>query len=509
MALNIGRPGNLIEMMRLRAELEPERNAFTFLSYEDGKEREFSMSYQHVDREAKRVAQYLVERGLKNGDRVVILSTQTPDNIYSIFGSIYAGAIFMIVPPPVDANKRLRFKSVLESSEARFILTTEEIVKKLENGIFPHYIPASFSRWIMRFVKDLEMVPVDKCPGAQEFWNSPEIDGNSVAYLQYSSGSIATPKGVVVRHRNVLSNLMSTAEALPEIAGENSVSWVPFFHNMGLIGNVFLSAFMGYRSVVMSPIDFMEKPVRWFEALSKYQAVITSAPNSAYRMCANSIKEGELGGIDLSNLRYAVNGAEPIAASTLRAFEEKFRKTGFAYDSFTPGYGLAEAACVVSVARNPEIRRVDPVRLEENLLEDFSQEMTGGKELVSVGSLIPGFEGVVVDPETGNPCEENRIGEIWLKGDSVADSYWKQAQETEKTFSGRLEDGRSGFLRTGDLGIIKDGMLFITGRLKELIIINGHNFYPHDIETTLKESIPELMECTIACFSVFRNGREE
>jgi acyl-CoA synthetase (AMP-forming)/AMP-acid ligase II len=329
--------------------------------------------------------------------------------------------------------------------------------------------------------------------------------------LQYTSGSTAVPKGVMITHANLLHNceeMQCRLKLGPAICG---MSWLPPFHDMGLIGCVFQPIYAGFTAHLMSPLTFLQRPIRWLQAISTLRAYVSGGPNFAYDFCARRITTDEKKNLDLSCLKILFTGAEPVHSQTLERFSDAFRDCGFQSDAFYPCYGLAEATLMVSAGREtgaPRVLSLDRTALEANrvVLKDES----GARDLCTVVGCGQAGENVaIVSPESSAGCAKDLVGEIWVSGASVAKGYWNRPGETQLTFEAyRADTGMGPFLRTGDLGFKQDGELFVTGRLKDLIIIAGRNHYPNDIETTVEESHPSIRPGCCAAFTVVVDEQE-
>jgi acyl-CoA synthetase (AMP-forming)/AMP-acid ligase II len=332
---------------------------------------------------------------------------------------------------------------------------------------------------------------------------------DSLAMLQYTSGSTSRPKGVMLTNANIVKNVATLVSTFGMHAGTKIGSWVPHYHDMGLISLMLPAWYVGSSVTVMSPAAFMRRPVRWLEMVDKHDIDWSAGPNFAYDLCTRTVTDDQLADLDLSRWRYAANGSEPVRAAILAAFAERFASAGLRREALTPCYGLAEATVFVSGTgrRAPVVRRVAEVALAAGMLRDVDgaegtpATTPATRDLVSCGSVRE-LEVLVVAPESGEICPEGHIGELWLRGPSIGAGYWRNPGETKRAFNGTTVDGRSGYLRTGDLGAICGGELFVTGRIKEMITVRGQNIYPHDIEHMIREEIPDLRGLFGAAFSV-------
>lgn len=494
---------NLIELLERRARSSPQKIAYTFLNFGKDGYKEVNLTYQDVYDNARAVAVSLKKCGLNKGDRVIIFSSQTYDNVYSVFGSIFAGAIFMLIPPPMDESKKIRFNSVLESSRAKFILCNNMMEHMLGQAAMGGKIMAGDAGTTAGFFN------VEKCKKEADEWEKPDITEDTPVCLQYSSGSTNSPKGVVITHGNFIGNMESLTTFLGEDIPQTLVSWAPIFHNMGLSALVFANAYFNARSVIMSPAAFMENPLNWLKAVSDYKGELILAPNSSYEFCTRVIDDRDLENIDLSTVKYAVNGSEPIHFNTLQSFADKFEKCGFKLSAFCPGYGLAEATCFAAAVKSGlKHRWIDYESMRKRLFVESADENAPRKQMVSVGKPLNGTKIIAVNYDTGELCKENEIGELWIQGPSVAVGYWKLDEETGEAFQGVIENHEGYFLKTGDLGAVYQGEVYIAGRLKELIIINGHNIVPQDIAITIKENVALLRTSTIVSFAVNADSKE-
>ncbi|HEY2502020.1 MAG TPA: SDR family NAD(P)-dependent oxidoreductase [Mycobacterium sp.] len=481
--------------MRQRAERYRDKVAFDYCHYSPSGEEHSRLTYHELDVKARAIASTLQRQGAA-GERVLVLCPSGLDFVAAFFGCIYAGAAAVPVHPPVRNRVFGRVASIVADAQAGFVLTTAELQAELKAAV-DDLAGGSSLQWC---AADAVM------PAAAEEWVMPDVDASATALVQYTSGSTSSPKGVVVTHRNLLHNLDAIRGAWGR--GDDdaiTVFWLPLHHDMGLIGSILEALYVGCTSFLMPPEAFIERPMRWLEAISRHGGTITAAPNFAYELCVERSTVEERAALDLSNWSSAMCGAEPVHAATLQRFADAFGPAGFRSEAFNPVFGLAEATLLVSGRSDwtvPVVRHVDGVALREQRVVNVPPEHPAATSFVGCGRAQRGHEIVVVDPVTRRPCAAGEVGEIWVAGGSVAQGYWARPAETNETFSAFLADtGRGPFLRTGDLGFQMEGELFITGRLNDLIVIRGRNYYPEDIEATVQDSHPALLRGRGAAFS--------
>ena len=488
----------LADVLRWRATHQPDGLGYRFLL--DGEAREVGLTYGDLDRRARAIAAALLSRGA-DGARALLVYPPGLDFICAWFACAYAGAAAVAVPPPQTARAR-RFMSA-----AAAIAGDARPVVALTTTALRQTLPADGLGDAPWLVTDDELVA--PAGGAGE----RVVGAEDVAFLQYTSGSTTAPKGVVVTHANLMANLRAIERTFWRPTDEGSVSWLPPYHDMGLIGGIIQPLYGGFPVVLLSPVDFLQRPLRWLQAITRVRGAVSGGPNFAYEQCVRRITQEQAAGLDLSSWRVAFNGAEPVHDRTIREFTARFAPCGFAPEAFKPCYGLAEATLLVSVnatAAPPRVETFRRAQLERHQVvacAGDADDTDDARALVSCGQPVTST--VIVDPETLEPCPPGRVGEIWVAGPDVAMGYWNQPGETERTFGARLRGAASGrFLRTGDLGFLLDGELFVTGRLKDLVIIEGTNHYPQDIERTVSASHPALEPGDCAAFSLDVAGRE-
>ena len=484
----------LVELLGDRAINQSGQTAYTFLA--NGETPAASLSYQELDRQAKAIATEL-QTCCRSGDRVLLLYPSGLEFIAAFFGCLYAGVVAVPLGVPRRHQNLQRWQAIAKDAQARVVLTTATVKKDLDRLL-------AKTQW-----NSLLWLASDRLVnGDGSKWVCPDLDSDTLAFLQYTSGSTGTPKGVMVTHGNLLHNERTIEQAFRHSDRTIVVGWLPLFHDMGLIGNVLQPVYLGIPSILMSPTAFLQKPIRWLNAITKYKATTSGAPNFAYDLCVQKIKPEQLTDIDLSSWEVAFNGAEPIRAETLAKFTDYFRNCGFRPEAFYPCYGMAEATLFITgnkIINTPQICQVDKEALKHNRVVTAKGEKS--LKIVGCGHWL-NQKIVIVNPETLNQCKEREVGEIWVSGKSVAAGYWHHPELTEQTFQAHLRDTESGtFLRTGDLGFWHQE-LFVTGRLKDLIIIRGRNYYPQDIELTVEKSHPSLRESCGAAFLVEVEGVE-
>ncbi|MBX3301077.1 MAG: amino acid adenylation domain-containing protein [Nitrospira sp.] len=493
-----------VELLRQRAARTPNQQAYEFLL--DGETDSDRITYAELDRRAKAIAAWLQSRRAL-GERALLLYPPGLEYIAAFFGCLYAGVIAVPAYPPQRKRGLPRVQAMALDSQAAYVLTTSSIHQTIERlaGQEPEY----------QHLVALQWFTTDKIvPELERDWHEPNLTTDTLAFLQYTSGSTGMPKGVMVSHGNLLHNERLIQEAFGHTQQELIVGWLPLYHDMGLIGNVLQPLYLGVPCVLMSPPHFLQKPVRWLSAISRYRATTSGSPNFAYDLCVRQISEAQRVALDLSSWTIAFNGAEPIRPSTLERFADTFQSCGFRREAFYSCYGLAEATLLVTggVRQNlPTIRAVGKSTLEKGQVSSTeSEESDDAATLVGCGIIRSDQQVRIVQPESREGCPDGQVGEIWVNGPSVAQGYWQREGETNETFKAYIIDTNEGpFLRTGDLGFLNKGELFVTGRLKDLIIIRGRNHYPQDIEQTVEESHPALRSGCGAAFSVVEHNEEQ
>jgi acyl-CoA synthetase (AMP-forming)/AMP-acid ligase II len=493
----------LVELLRIRARVEPDKKAFIFLQNGEIESNELTLTYEELDGQARKIASQLQKLGY-SGERALLLYSPGLDFITAFFGCLYAGVIAVPLYPPRRNQNLLRLQSVVADAGATLILTTQSILESLKKHLAT--IPD---------LDSLHCLTTDNSnPSCIQAWQAPLLNSNSLAFLQYTSGSTGNPKGVMVSHGNLLHNMQVIQKGFGNTEQTIGMGWLPLFHDMGLIGNVLQPLYLGISCILMSPVDFLQKPLRWLQAISKYGATTSGGPNFAYDLCARKITSEQKADLDLSSWKVAFTGAEPVRAETIEQFSQAFASCGFRREAFYPCYGMAESTLFITGGRPrqaPVIEWLEEEALQENRVITANPEQKGARALVGVGKTWLDQQIKIVDPQSLRECTIGQVGEIWVSGSSVAKGYWNRPEQTRKTFQAYLADTKEGpFLRTGDLGFVReDGELFVTGRLKDVIIIRGRNHYPQDIEQTVEQSHPALIPQRSAAFSVEVEGKEK
>ncbi len=492
------KPQTFVELLRSKSLRHPDKVAYTFLV--DGEREEQKLTYGELDHQARAIAARLQELELA-GQRVLLLYAPGLDYIAAFLGCLYAGAIAVPAYPPRNNQSLLRLQLIQADAQAAAILSTS-LIKARAQQLFDQEPALKILSWITTDTLESRVAAT---------WTLPEIDGRSLAFLQYTSGSTALPKGVMISHGNLLHNEQCIRELFQQTEDSIIVGWLPFYHDMGLIGNVLQPLYVGAACVLMSPVAFLQRPFRWLQAISNYHGTTSGGPNFAYELCRSRVTAEQRAQLDLSSWRVAFNGAEPIRSETLDRFAATFTECGFSHESFYPCYGLAESTLVVSGKTRsgaPPVKSFLTGALESNRALECDTQPADSRSLVSCGASLRN-DLIIVDPQTLTEGSTGQVGEIWVRGESVAQGYWRRREETEHTFHAYLSDTGAGpFLRTGDLGFLHEGELFITGRAKDLIIIRGQNHYPQDIELTVERCHTALRPGCGAAFSVESEGEE-
>jgi amino acid adenylation domain-containing protein len=491
-------PPTIVDLLRSLALRQPERQIYTFL--QEGETEAAGLTAAELDRQARAIGGALQEHA-RSGDRVLLLLPSSLEFVSAFFGCLSAGLVAVPAYPPRLRKPEARLRAIAADAGPRVVLTTAALLPRVRTALAE--VPAlQQAAWLS--LEELLAHPADRL-------REVPLSGETLAFLQYTSGSTSTPKGVMVSHGNLLDNERTIQQAFGQAEESVVVGWLPLYHDMGLIGTVLQPLYSGARCVLMSPMAFLQQPVRWLRAISRYRATTSGGPNFAYDLCARKVSPEQAAGLDLSCWQVAFNGAEPVRAETLDRFAAAFAANGFRREAFHPCYGLAEATLFVAGRRPGEPVTDRPFAagaLEAHEARPVAGGDAGARRLVGCGTAWDGQRLAIVDPASEIELAPGQVGEIWLAGPSVTAGYWRQPEETAASFQATLATGVGPFLRTGDLGFLDEGELFITGRIKDLIILRGRNHYPQDLELTSERAHPALRPGCSAAFSVEGSGEE-
>ena len=489
---------HLIEILSKCAKQHPDKTAFIYL--ENGETEVNRLTYQALYTQTQAVSAQL-KSCTTQGDRILLLFPSGLEFIVNFLGCLYAERVAVPAYPPRKNRTRDRLLAIAADAQPSLVLTTQERIDPIQT---------QFETTVLNRLS-CQAINTSAISNLDLDTSTPELTANTLAFLQYTSGSTGTPKGVMVSHGNILYNQQMIQSAFHHDETTRFVGWLPLFHDMGLIGNILQPLYLGIPSILMSPTAFLQKPVRWLQAISKYRATTSGGPNFAYDLCVDRISPAQKQGLDLSSWTVAFNGAEPIRLETLSRFSDAFAEIGFQADAFYPCYGMAETTLLVSggdPSQSPIVKQVQKEALQHHQI--ISSNSSDSIAIVGCGrtTLQQGIK--VVDPNSHYPCPIGTVGEIWITGDHVAQGYWNRPTQTQDAFSATLATPSSTpYLRTGDLGFLTEtGELFVTGRLKDVIILRGRNYYPQDIERVVEVCHPALRPNCGAAFAVDSCGQE-
>ena len=530
---------NIVEILQQRARSQGKDTAYIFL--EDGENKEIILTYQELEAKAKAIALSL-QQVVDPGSRALLVYPYSGglEFITAFFGCLYAGVVAVPCHPPKNRLTTVEVQTRIVSAGAEVILTESSLFSKLKTQL---------SKWGHA---SLHCLNTDKINQKVDDWTPPKINADTLAFLQYTSGSTGEPKGVMITHGCLIQNQEMLKQAFGHTQDLVGVGWLPLFHDMGLIGNVIQPIYMGAYCVMISPISFVQKPIRWLQAISKYKATTSGAPNFAYDLLCDRVTEEQAAQLDLSSWSVAFCGAEPVQTATMELFSRKFASCGFKSTAFYPCYGMAEATLMITggdKAKSPTLKYLDKIALEENKVVIADKSQPGTTTIVSAG--YPWLDGkiTIVDPDSLTECAANEIGEIWFSSSSIGQGYWQLPAKTQETFQASLDGQRlsknllhqsplnfpalgdfqlsspqnwgaggatntnyqnssqSKYLRTGDLGFIDNRELYITGRLNDVLVFWGLNHYPQHIEQTVEQCHPGLKPSCSAAFSIEVEGK--
>lgn len=494
-----GQVASLVALLQRRALEQPEQQAAAFL--DDERDEVGRLTYAALARKARAIAAAL-QAHVAPGDRALMLYSPGLDFVAAFFGCLYAGVIAVPAYPP-RPRTLARLQNIVADAAPAIVLATRDVQELVDPMLAdaPDFPPV---RWLTT-----EGLP----DAGADTWRDPGVSADDLAFLQYTSGSTATPRGVMVSHGNLLDNLSMIRAGFEIELGDSGVIWLPLYHDMGLIGGVLQPIFAAMPVTLMSPLTFLQRPFRWLEAISKTGATISGGPNFAYDLCVRKITPEQRATLDLSRWEVAFSGAEPVRAETIERFTETFAPQGFRRTAWYPCYGLAEATLFVTGVQKaalPRLNNVAASALEQRRIVPAAPDEVNARTFVSCGYPRLDLQIAIVEPEALTPCAPGTVGEIWISGASVAGGYWNRPEDSERIFRARLAGDDHGvtWLRTGDLGYLDQGELFIAGRIKDLIIIDGRNHYPQDIELTVETCHPAIRPGGSAAFSIDGRGEE-
>ncbi len=488
----------IVDALRYWANIAPNKVAFY---YTDGEtENDQSLTYAELDHAARAVAVRILESH-QPGTRGLLLYPPTLEFVVGFFGCLYAGCIAVPAYPPRRSRKGARIQGIAQDCRAQFALTTSDTVAQIlkDEGTRAE-------------TETLHLIPSDSVDRsiAIQFSELP-IRLEDLAVLQYTSGSTGQPKGVMLTHANIVRNSEMISYLFQNNHTKTGVSWLPMYHDMGLVGGVLSPVFMSATMTLMSPMSFMQRPVRWLRTISKYHATTSGGPNFAYQLCIDKVRDDELETLDLSSWEVAFNGAEPVRATTLEMFSKKFARCGFSHRSHFPCYGMAETTLIVTggpAEEPPLIRTFDSRRLDARMVTPVPPESPEARGMVGCGEATSNENVLIVDHDSLQPLGDELIGEIWIQSPSVGKGYWEKDELNKTTFQAMTADGQGPFLRTGDLGFWSEGQLYVAGRVKDLIIVRGVNRYPQDIEETVEQCHESISSSSAAAFADDSGPRE-
>ena len=496
MSLQVSSSGTdtIVSRLALWAEQQPDKVAYTYLREKDG--IEVCLGFGELWRQTLAVSAEIRGRAITSGSRILLLYSPGIAFLPAFLGCLHAGIIAVPAYPPRNQRHMPRIELILKDAEAQAVFTQADAAAKIEGWIQSEHLPVIATDTLGDSV-DSE-VPSSGSAGPED-----------IAFLQYTSGSTAAPKGVMVTHDNIIFN----EEMLTEATGLTEEStWLPVFHDMGLIAGMLHPLYLGAHCVFMAPAAFIQKPLRWLQAITKYRPCTTGGPNFAFELCLQKIKDEDKVGLNFSSLKSLFNGSEPIRVEVMEAFAEKFADCGLNPSCFFPCYGMAESTLIASsnpAGTFPIYTAFEASELEQNLAVESTLTDEKAVRLMSCGSSILNDEIVITEPSSRNRLNSGHVGEIWIWGRHVAKGYWNNPEATRETFHAYTSNTHEGpFLRTGDLGFFYKDQLYICGRIKELIILRGRNIYPQDVELSVQQAVAGLRPSSGAAFSISQNNEE-
>ena len=489
---------NFCDILFLRASRDPSALAYRFVA--DNNSAEFDISVSELDRKVRSIAASLQHKNL-HGERVLLAFNHGPEFIYAFYACLALGAIAVPVIPPSRKNANAHLQSVMNDAAPKLVLTNESLVEVFLNQLQ------------LRALKPAEVMYLNGLDSSASEYVAVDVQCQDIAYLQYTSGSTGEAKGVMVSHANLLDNSRSIAAACGTNKDSIAVIWLPFYHDMGLVGGLLQSMFANTAAYFMSPVEFILRPFRWLQLMSDSRATMAVVPNFALELCCNKVSEEQLSSLDLSSLQCVLCGAEPVNALNVKRFSETFSPCGFKYEAIMPCYGLAEATLYVSGRKQKNVGAtvlsLETTALAEHQIKSCSPEQHNCQQLISNGVFEESL--CIVDPDTGLPLDDDQIGEIWVSGDSVSVGYWQRNSLNTRVFSistaAELQDKK--YFRTGDLGFSRNGELYINGRISDLLVIQNKSYYPQFIEDSVARAHVLLVLGAVAAFSVEQSGSSQ
>lgn len=489
---------SLLDILQYRLQKQSSSTSHIFL--QDGETKTTCLTYGELNQQALSIAAYL-QSTISVGERALLLYPPGLEFIAAFLGCIYAGIVAVPVYPPRRNQKLSRLLCIAGDAQAKVALTTISMMASIEKRLKDE-----------EKLCQLQLLATDNIEGKFQGFTPYLATPESLAFLQYTSGSTGKPKGVMISHNNLMHNLNMIHECFEHASNKQGVVWLPPYHDMGLIGGILQPIYGGFPVTLMPPVAFLQRPLRWLQAISRYQATTSGGPNFAYDLCVEKIQPESCLDLDLSSWSVAFTGAETVRPETLERFANTFAPYGFRKDAFYPCYGMAEGTLMVSggLKENPPvIRQINETKLSHKIVTDSANSKERSRAIVGCGRSWLDQKIIIVNPESKSQCPAEEVGEIWVSGASVALGYWEKPEKTMTDFNAYITNTEEGpFLRTGDLGFLLDGELFVTGRIKDMIIIRGRNHYPQDIEQTVQKCHPALRPNAGAAFSVEIDGIE-
>ncbi len=496
----------LIDTLKERAKTYADNVFFRFVDYDDAKETWVfeEHTYKETYHRSLEIAYMLKKKGLKSGDRAIIFSMQDFGTVYAVYGCMMAGVVFTIIPPPIDEDKVARFISVLKSCQPKALISNYALEQTSDAKLSGRLLKEAFLDTVR-----LKRIYTDKLYPYRRDDVIVPVSPDQLAYLQYTSGSTKAPKGVRVLWKNLMKNIEQCRDCL-SLDHVSLATWVPFFHNLGLIVTICMPVYaIESQGYFLQTMRFLENPRLWMKLMSDFNVTLTVGPHSAYDACTRIYSKEEAASLALPQTTHFMNGSEYISPKSVERFMEMFQCTP---NAMAPGYGVSENCCLATFAsQDYRTLKLDYAAFQNNravLLSEEEAAVTPYKEIVTAGAPVKDLTVLIGDAKTGDIYPDLTIGEIFLAGESVADGYWNNPEDT-KNFHARLNGYDYDFYQTGDLGFLYEGHLYITGRIKEMLIVNGHNIYPSDLQVTLQRNVPALAGAAYGFFSCESDTKEQ